>query len=200
MSNRPNLTIIFIVWFVLCKKIVSSIIIWYCSIVFDSICFLSLLLYGIRFTNPNIRSTFWVRIVADYKNKNEYTNRNSNIRPCFVVTCRLLFITPWTHFSLMRSHWPLQSKKLQSECFSQEGVSVIILSEKSKQKIVNHFVCLFECLFYFSPSDFWSIFKVRHVRGALIMTSIKYSFLLLRELNPGPLRPEPSALTIRPSR
>ena len=61
----------------------------------------------------------------------------------------------------------------------------------------------FECLFYVRPLDFSSLFKVRHVMGALIMTSIECKekrFGLSRGSNPGPLGPESSAFSRRPRR
>ena len=59
---------------------------------------------------------------------------------------------------------------------------------------------LFECLFYVRETDFSSLFKVRHVMGALIMTSIDSveKSRLLRVSNQEPLDHELSSLTIRP--
>ena len=34
---------------------------------------------------------------------------------------------------------------------------------------------MFEYLFYVWPSDFWSPFKVIHIKGALVMKSIEYT-------------------------
>ena len=54
----------------------------------------------------------------------------------------------------------------------------------------------FQCLFYVRPTEFWSLFMIRHVTGALIMTSIEYrvkNFWLFRESNLGSLGPESSA-------
>ena len=67
--------------------------------------------------------------------------------------------------------------------------------------IVIYIDMLFKCLFYVRPSDFSRLFKVRHVIGALIMTSIEHtgkSFWLSRESNPGPIDHKLFALTIQP--
>ena len=62
------------------------------------------------------------------------------------------------------------------------------------------FFCLFQCLSYVCPSDFTVCFKVRHVMGAFIMTSIEFILkkIISRELNLGLLGQESSALTILP--
>ena len=60
---------------------------------------------------------------------------------------------------------------------------------------------LFECLFYVRSTDFSSLFKVRIVMGALIVTSIEHiekSFRGTQVSNQGPLNHMPAALNILP--